>query len=106
LGVWAEKTNEDDEESTTDLVAISSYMMTNSQADQIVSGNNVLLFQNIMSKLVDHETTVSIPVKSYEMSYLTIPMSNTMFFGIMLVIVVPLVMIIVGIVIWVKRRKQ
>jgi ABC-2 type transport system permease protein len=106
LGVWAEKTNEDDEESNTELVAISSYMMTNSQADQIVSGNNVLLFQNIMSKLVDHETTVSIPVKSYEMSYLTIPMSNTMFFGIMLVIVVPLVMIIVGIVIWVKRRKQ
>ena len=59
-----------------------------------------------MSNLVDHETTVSIPVKSIEPQYVTVPNSNMIVIGLLFIFVIPLVLIVLGIFIWLKRKKK
>lgn len=118
LGVWAKKNvdvqttatdateSSADSSNTSNMVVFASSIMANKQADSIVSGNNQKLFQAVMSKLVNHTTTISIPVKSYSIDYLTVPMSDVVWKGIVLTIVIPVAMFIAGIVIWIRRRKH
>lgn len=75
-------------------------------ASSIVSGANLQLFINTVSSFVEHEVTVSIPVKSYEVSYLTVKQSDLLWWMLSTTILVPLGCLIVGFVIWFRRRKR
>lgn len=76
------------------------------QMDAAVSGGNYELVMNCISDLVDHESSVSIPVKSLEVTYLTLPAASVNWWSIMLVAVVPIAVAAVGGVIWYRRRKR
>lgn len=103
IGVKAEKTL--DSGSATLYVFASAQMFTDS-VDNVVSGNNKQLFTNIMSTLAEHETSVSVPVKSYEMASLTASASDVIVFGVVVVVMIPLVLLAAGMVIWLNRRKK
>lgn len=103
IGVKAEKALD---EGCAVLYVFSSAQMFMDNADSAVSGNNKQLFSNIMGTVVNHEVSVSIPVKSYETEYLTASTGDTAFFGLIMVVMIPLLLSVVGIVIWFNRRKK
>lgn len=103
IGVKAEKTLD---KGSAVLYVFSSAQMFMDNADSAVSGNNKQLFSNIMGSVADHEVSVSIPVKSYETEYLTASTGDITFFGIIMVVMIPLSLIVVGLVIWLNRRKK
>jgi ABC-2 type transport system permease protein len=104
IGVKAEKTIDDD--TTAVLYVFSGARLFTDTFDSYVSGNNKQLFSNIMGTIANHEVSVSIPVKSYELEWLVTSSQDALIFRTIFMFVVPLVLIVVGIVIWVRRRKQ
>lgn len=104
LGVEAVKTLENGEESV--LVAYSCSQMFTDAASQMVSGANQVLFTNTVSSFADHETSVSVPVKSYEVSTLMVPASSKRLLGILVTGVLPLGCLAAGLVIWLRRRRR
>ena len=103
LGVKAEKTLDS---GSAVLYVFASAQMFMDSADSVAAGNNKQLFTNIMSTIANHEVSVSIPVKSYEVESLTASAGDVTFFGIVAVVMIPLGLIIAGMVIWLNRRKK
>ena len=97
-----------DEEAGTEakLVVFSSETLLDEQVDSMVSGGNSTLFMNVLSQLVDHESTVSIEAKSLAVSYLTVTAGSAIFWGLLTVIIIPLFLLCLGGVIWFQRRKR
>lgn len=75
-------------------------------ASSMVSGANQMIFNNIMGSFSDNEVSVSIPVKSYEISSLMVPQVNIVAIGINVAVVLPFGCLIAGFVIWFRRRKR
>lgn len=110
LGVVVTKTI-DGEEDTEDsreakLVVFASETLLDGQTDAMVSGGNSALFMNVVSQLVDHESTVSIEAKSMAVTYLTVTAGSAIFWGLLTVLILPLFLLILGGVIWFQRRKR
>lgn len=103
IGVKCVKAMED-EESTA--VIYSSAELFTTAADSMVAGTNMKLFTASLGGLVSHESSVSIPVKSLEVEYLTIPQSVVLILAIVTVLIIPLAFIITGFVVWFGRRKR
>lgn len=103
IGVKAEKAAENE---NAVLYVFTSASMFMDNIDMAVSGNNKKLFSNIMGTMAEHETSVSIPSKSYQMEMLIVSARDVIFFGVVMVVVVPLALITIGIVIWLNRRKR
>lgn len=97
-------------DSATDaqLIVYSSTRMFSDEADSIVAGNNSTLFASSINHLVgetDESNLIVIPVKEYTMESLTVPQSAVILTGFLTVIAIPIVFIIIGVVIWMRRRK-
>lgn len=103
IGIAAEKTLEDGKAT---LVAISCDQIFTANSNSMVSGANQMLFVNTVSRFVDHEVSVSVPVKSYNVSSLTVPMAKSIFVGVMTTLVLPIACLVVGFAIWFRRRKR
>lgn len=103
LGVKAEKTTDG---GNAVLYVFSSARMFMDNADLMVSGNNKKLFSNIISILAERKTNVSIPVKSYQADMLTASARDVLIFGLAMVVFVPLALIVIGLIIWLNRRKR
>ena len=92
------------------MVVYSSAVMFTDSADQMVSGNNSTLFASTMGQLTesndDEVVSVVIPVKEYNVSMLTVPAATQIMLSISFVILVPLILVVAGVLIWIKRRKQ
>lgn len=104
LGATVEKTEEDG--SASKIAVFTSDGMFAKEADSMVSGANLSVFSATISSFVDHASTVSIPVKSYDAEYLTVPQTSALLVGAVFVVIIPLVLIVAGIVIWVRRRRR
>lgn len=102
LGMHAVKT-EGDAEST--LIVFSSEGLFTESSNMMVAGANLQLFTNCVSSLVEHETSVAIAVKSYELSYLSLTQSDMVLLGLITTIIIPIVTLVSGVVIWLKRRR-
>ena len=102
LGMKAVKT---EGENKSTLIVFGSEGLFTESSDMMVAGANLKLFTNCLSSLVEHETTVAIAVKSYELSYLSVTEAQKIFLGMLTTIVIPIVILVSGIVVWVKRRK-
>ena len=87
-------------------VIVATENLFTKMADERVPGNNVKLFSSVLSALVEHESSISIPVKSYYISNLIFSSRICALVGIFTIIVIPLFCIVVGFAIWFKRRKQ
>ncbi len=110
LGVVVTKTinGEEDTEDSREakLVVFASETLLDGQTDAMVSGGNSALFMNVVSQLVDHESTVSIEAKSMAVTYLTVTAGSAIFWGLLTVLILPLFLLILGGVIWFQRRKR
>lgn len=97
-----------DDDNTTELIIYSCQTMLTDDADQMVSGSNSALFSDAITNLVSDsgESTTVIPVKSYDTSTLTVNATVTMLGASFGIVVIPVLLLIAGIVIWVKRRKR
>ncbi len=104
LGAVVTKTIDDD--TRAKLVVFSSETLLDEQVDSMVSGGNSSLFLNVMSALVDHESTVSIEAKNISTEYLTVSAGSAVFWGILTIVLIPLALLITGGIIWFRRRKR
>ena len=104
LGVVVTKTIDENVEAK--FIVFSSETLLDEQVDSMVSGGNSTLFLNVMSQLVDHESTVSIEPKSMSTEYLTVPSGSAIFWGILTIILIPLLLLAIGGIIWFGRRKR
>ena len=88
------------------LIVIGCEDFFTDNASLMVSGANQMIFNNIMGSFSDHEVSVSIPVKSYEISALMVSQVNIVTIGLIVTVVLPLGCLIVGFIIWFRRRKR
>lgn len=101
-------TDEETEETKTGrlVVAASSFVFMD-EFDQMVAGANLDIFENIITDCVDADgTSISIPVKATSYSNLTVTDSGYRMVGILIAIVLPVIVIIAGIGVWIRRRKR
>ena len=103
IGVKAEKALDS---GSAVMYVFSSAQFFTDNVDNAVSGNNKKLFTNIMSTIASHDVSVSVPVKSYSYDNLTASTKDVVLFETVVVILIPLALIIIGFVIWFKRRKK
>lgn len=75
-------------------------------ADNVAPGNNVKLFAGMIGAMADHESPVTVPVKSLTMTYLVFKQQTLVIVTILCVIVIPLAALVTGLVIWLRRRRK
>ena len=98
-----------DDEKETQIVYYSSEALFNDRMNTMVSGANYELISasvNWMCESEEDSNTISIASKSYDTSTLTIPAADASFWSIFVTAVVPVVILVIGGGIWMKRRKQ
>lgn len=103
IGVEAVKTLENGEAT---MVVYGCEQIFTDDANAMVSGANQMLFTNTIGGFVNHETSISIPVKSYEVSYLTVTQSNVLILALITTVFLPIGCMLTGFVIWFRRRKR
>ncbi len=94
-----------DSDTGVEVTVIASVVAFNDNVDSYVSGQNLALFKGIVSDYSSSETTVSIDAKEYSYDYLTISQAVVYISAFILIILVPVVLVVVGILIWYRRRK-
>ena len=91
---------------TAKLAVYTSSSLLDPSMNQRVSGGNRKLFLNTLSWMCGHEQSVSVPVKSLSVSYLTVNAASSNFWSIVVIGVIPGVFLIYGFYVWLKRRKK
>ena len=97
-----------DSESGAQLAVYSSTRMFSDEADNIVAGHNSTLFASSVKNLVgeaEESNLIVVPVKEYSLESLAVPQSAVILTGFLTIIALPVIFIIFGIVIWIRRRK-
>lgn len=103
IGLRAEKSAQDG--TVSKAVIIASEQIFTSSADQVVPGYNMKLFGSVLSSLAEHESSVSVPVKYFDIGYLVFSARAVYVVGFVSIIVLPVGCLIVGLVIWLRRRR-
>lgn len=103
VGVSITETVDDTE---TQIVYFSSVNMLAEQFDSAVSGANSNLVMSALTNMCQVENSVSIPSKSLEYTSLVFTAGSMNVWGIVVIAVIPAAFLIVGLGIWMKRRKQ
>ena len=87
---------------------IRDYEDLSDDADSMVSGNNLSVFSKSIASYIpeDSGSAVVIPVKEYDSSTLTVPASVVIASAVIGIAVIPLLLLAIGIVIWMRRRKK
>ncbi|WP_058484875.1 GldG family protein [Defluviitalea phaphyphila] len=101
-----DKWTEDNNEFQTKLVVIGNSEFLDSQINSISAGGNMDFFLNSINWLVDKEENISIRPKSLMSEYLSINMAQIMIFSGITVIVIPLIIMIIGIIVWLRRKNK
>ncbi len=104
IALTAEKTSESGNVSRAVVVASEPFFTAD--ADSIVPGNNVRFFAGILSTFTTHESSVMIPVKSYDASILAFSTRDVILAGILSTLVIPFGCLVTGFVIWFRRRRK
>lgn len=97
-----------DTASQAQLYVYTSANMFTDEADQSVSGNNASLFAASIRGLVgeaDTNSLIVIPVKPYTLESIAISQGTIVLTGFLSVIAVPILFLVSGIMIWLRRRK-
>lgn len=89
-------------------IIFSSENLFTQEADVMVAGTNQKLFSGVLQAFETEDgesSSVVIPVKNYEVEYLTVSQSWISVLALITVIVIPFGFLITGFVIWFRRRK-
>lgn len=97
--------NVTDSESGADITVVASVLAFSNDADSIVSGQNLALFKGIASTFASSDSAVSIDAKPYTYTTLSVNQSVAIMSETLLVMVLPVALIVIGIVIWYRRRR-
>ena len=105
LGVSITETLDDDKE--TQIVYYTSSNLMDSQINQMVSGGNEQMIMSSLNWMCsnDETTTISIPSKDLQVSYLTLTAYDVSFWKICVMGLIPGVFLVIGFMVWLKRRK-
>lgn len=96
-----------DDDKTTQIIYYSTSYLMDSQVNQMVSGGNEQLVMSSLNWMCssDDTTTVSIPSKSLEVSYLTLTAYDVSFWKICTIGLIPGFFLVAGFMVWFRRRK-
>ena len=83
----------------------SSYML-DSYVDSTVSGGNSNLFLNVLNWMGGQEESISIRAKSLDTTGLTVTQAESTLWSIVMIGVIPLTLVAIGIVIWIRRKRR
>lgn len=105
IAMSAARDNYDDETKNVRIVLLgSSYLLADTQL--LYSTDNLYFTINAFDWLVNSNSTVSISSKYVANSVLSIPDATTAWvLAAVVVVAIPLIVLIIGIVVWVKRRR-
>lgn len=105
LGVSITETLDNDKE--TQIVYYTSSNLMDSQINQMVSGGNEQMIISSLNWMCsnDETTTISIPSKDLQVSYLTLTAYDVSFWKICVMGLIPGVFLVIGFMVWLKRRK-
>lgn len=109
LAVLASASSDQEEENAAgELIAISASSLIEDSVNQSFSLGNLDLFMNCLSYMCSDEdtTVVSIPSKSMSADYITVPQMQYRLWGAVTVFIIPLAVLIIGLIIWIRRRKK
>lgn len=104
VGVHAEKAL--DSEKTAEIIVYSSDMLFTEVSNRYTMDNNLTLFTNAMSTMAGKTESISIPVKSYQAEVVTVPMVSSVRLAVLFMGIIPAASLVIGIVIWVRRKKR
>lgn len=99
-------TEEVDENTESHIVWLSSSYLLDDQANMKVSGGNQDFFLNCISWMCDQESGISIHAKSLSYEYLIISSGTSSLLTLLMIGVLPIGYLLIGIVIWVRRKKR
>ena len=88
------------------IVWYSTSQLINKDYDAIVNGVNTDLFLNSLGWLTENEASITIHSKQISTDRLTVPSGASARIGIALIGALPLLYLLVGIVISIRRRKK
>lgn len=95
------------DETSTQIAYYSSGSLIDSGTDQQVSGGNSELVMATLGWMCENETPViSVAGKNLTMDYLTVPEYDASYWSAITCGVIPVTFLLIGSVIWFKRRKQ
>lgn len=95
------------DETSTQIAYYSSGSLIDSSTDQQVSGGNSELVMATLGWMCENETPViSVAGKNLTMDYLTVPEYDASYWSAITCGVIPVTFLLIGSVIWFKRRKQ
>ncbi len=102
LGVEAVKKTGDKEAL---MVVFSCANLFTDEANKMVSDGNLMLFASTMGYFAGYEANVSVPVKNYQVSTLVLSDGDIFVVGAFVTAILPIISLVLGFVIWFKRRK-
>jgi len=85
-------------------VACDTLLDTN--IDRTVSGANSNLFLNVLNWMGGQEESISIRAKSLDAEGLTVTQNASAFWSIMMIGVIPLGLVSIGVVVWIRRKRR
>lgn len=90
------------------VVVFGTPYVVDDSYDNAVSGNNADMFKDVITSMTGNVELASsvIPVKDYTLSNITINTLQAVVTGLIIMIAVPILLIIIGIVVWAMRRKK
>lgn len=80
--------------------------LLDSNIDRAVSGANGNLFLNALNWMSGQEESISIRAKSLDQDGLTVTQSASSFWSIVMIGVIPLTLVGIGVVVWVRRKRR
>ena len=107
LGLMVTETVDEANDLQTQLVCFGSYTLMDDQTNSQVTGGNQDLVLAAIDWMCENDTPViSVATKSLMMEYLTVPEYDAGYWSLITIGVIPAVFLLIGAVIWFKRRKQ
>lgn len=103
VAVLAEKTAED---ATGKIIWFSSTGILDEVSDAMVNGSNTDLFINSLSYLSGSVQDIAITAKAVTTPVVTMPAGTVQLLTIISIIALPVILVIAGFVIWLKRRRK
>lgn len=99
-------TQELDEESSAQIVWVSSSSLADEDADSWVSGGNLDFFLNALGWMCDHQESITIHAKSLDYETLTMSGGTSAILSLFVVGLIPLAYLLFGFFTWIRRKRQ
>ncbi len=90
----------------SNLTVVGSAYAFSDYCDDVVAGTNMEFFKNILKRFgIDREQKIDIPTKYVMYKNLTVDNQNVYMLGMFVAVIVPVIILLFGIVKWLRRRR-